>query len=64
MTIKTLVNDHKTFDDFCEFVTENFLRPAEKQLKQETDVQRIFQLQGKIMAYENMLDLRDTVNGR
>ena len=64
MSIKTLVNDHKTFTDFCEFVTENFFRPAEKQLKQETDVQRIFQLQGKIMAYENMLDLRDTVNGR
>lgn len=64
MSIKNIVNNKKDFDDFCAFIRENYLKPAEKQLKQEKDVHRIFQLQGKIMAYEAMLDLRDTVNGR
>ena len=64
MGIKNIVNSPKDWEDFREFVSENFLDPAIKQLKQERDQHRIAQLQGKIMAYEQIIDLRDTVNGR
>lgn len=64
MGIKNIVNNYGDWEDFREFVTENFLDPAIKQLKQETDYHRIAQIQGKIKAYEQIIDLRDTVNGR
>ena len=64
MSVKSVVNDNKNWTDFCEFVDQNFLQPAMKQLKQEKDINQVFRLQGKIQAYENIMDMRDTVNGR
>ena len=64
MSAKNVVNNKKDWTDFCDFIRENFLNPAEKQLKQETDVHRIFKLQGKISAYENIMNIRDTINGK
>ena len=63
MSVKQFVNNKKEYDAFCKFIEDNFLSVAYKQLKQEDDVQRLFRKQGEIKAYENMLTLRDIVNG-
>jgi hypothetical protein len=64
MGVKNFVNNPSDYNGTCDFIRENFLVPAEKQLKQERDHHRIAQLQGEIKAYERVIDLRNTVNGR
>ena len=63
MSVKNVVNNKKDWDDFCDFIQENYLGPVQKQIKQETDVHRIFRLQGQIAAYEAIIRIRDTING-
>ena len=63
MSAKNVVSNKGDWSDFCDFIQESFLKPAVQQIKQETDVHRIFKLQGKIAAYEQMMNVRELLNG-